>query len=199
MKRLPVAICMVLCILLMPAAAHAFDTERGAARIGLLRGVDDTQQYVIDTLRHELRGRGFDAFDAELEYDDVAVEDHSHLADYFVEVVGGHADVSEHGGIGIDTRRGGVSLGILVSRVAGEVRVYDARTMELVSSHELRRKNTAIVPTSVGVGGGALYAVIALPFIERAQYRSAARAAARDAATHVTATIRADVVPAPAE
>jgi hypothetical protein len=195
MKRLLVAICL----LLLPAAAHAFDTERGAARVGLLRGVDDTQQYVVNTLRNELRGRGFDAFDAEMDYDDAVAEDHSHLADYFVEVIGGQGEVSDYGGVGIEGRHGGVSLGILVSRVAGEVRVYDAKTMELVSSHELRTKNTAVVPTSVGVGGGALYAIIALPFIERAQYRSAARAAARDAASHVTATIRAASAPAPAE
>jgi hypothetical protein len=195
MKRLPVALCMALCLLMLPAAAHAFDTERGAARIGLLRGFDDTQQYVIDQLRHELRTRGFDAFDAELDYDDVTAEDHSHLADYFVEVVGGQPDVTEHGGVGIDTRHGGVSLGVLVSRVAAEVRVYDARTLELVGSHEMRKKNTAIVPTSVGVGGGAIFAWVALPFIERAQYRSAARAAAKDAAMHVTAAIRADEAP----
>jgi hypothetical protein len=196
MKRLLVAFCM----LMLPAAAHAFDTERGAARIGLLRGSDDTQQYVLDRLRNELRTRGFDAFDAELAYDDVAAEDHSHLADFFVEVVGGQGEISEHGGVGIDTRHGGVSLGVLVSRIAGEVRVYDAKTMELVSSHEMRKKNTAVVPTSVGVGGGAIYAWIALPFIERAQYRSAARAAARDAATHVTAAIRsAEAEPPPAE
>lgn len=181
---------------MLPAAAYAFDTERGAARIGLLRGFDTTQQYVIDQLRNELRTRGFDAFDAELDFDEVTADDHSHLADYFVEVIGGQGEISEHGGVGIDTRHGGVSLGVLVSRIAAEVRVYDAKTMELVSSHELRKKNTAVVPTSVGVGGGSIFAWVALPFIERAQYRSAARAAAKDAAMHVAAAIRADEPPA---
>lgn len=185
MKRLFVA----LCILLMPVAAHAFDPERRAERIGLLRGVDDEQQYVIDTLRRELRGRGFDAFDAELSYDDVT-EEHSEIADYFVEVIGAGGRVTEHGGVSISSRHGGVSLGLLVSRVAAEVRLYDARTMELVSSETLAKKTSAFVPTGVGVGGGALYAWLAMPFIERAQYRSAARAAAKDAAMYVTAAIR---------
>lgn len=187
MKRLLVVTCIVL---LMPMTAHAFDPERRAERIGLLRASDETQQYLVDALRRELRARGFDAFDAEMTYEDVLAQP-TDIADYFVEVTGGTPHVAEHGGVDIGGRHGGVTLGVLTSRVASEVRVYHAATMELVTSESLAKKSTALVPTGVGVGGGAIYAWLAMPFIERAQVRSAARAAARDAATHVTAAIRA--------
>ena len=66
MKRLAVA----LLLLMLPAAAFAFDTTRHAVRIGVLHAPDayDAQvsALVNRMLREELRKRGFDAFDADM-------------------------------------------------------------------------------------------------------------------------------------
>ncbi|HYK02379.1 MAG TPA: hypothetical protein VE974_11530 [Thermoanaerobaculia bacterium] len=184
MKRLLFA----LLLLVLPSAAFAFDATR-ATRIGVLRGTDALQMDVAAALRNELRARGFEAFDAVRTYDE-AVRDGAAVADYYVEIAGGDAGSSEYGGIGIGTRHVGVSLGVLVSRVAAEVRIYDGETMELVETHELTKRNTAVVPTSVGIGGASLFAYIALPYIERAQVRRVVRAAGRTAADIVADAVR---------
>jgi hypothetical protein len=184
MKRLLFALLLVV----LPSVAFAFDATR-ATRIGVLRGMDELQMDVAEALRTELRARGFEAFDAVRTYDE-AVRDGAAVADYYVEIVGGQAATTEHGGIGIGTRHGGVSLGVLVSRVAAEVRIYDGETMELLKTHDLAKRNTAVVPTSVGVGGGSLFAYIALPYIERAQVRRVVRAAGRKAADLVVDAVR---------
>jgi hypothetical protein len=54
--------------------------------------------------------------------------------------------------------------------------------MELIETHDLAKRNTAVVPTSVSVGGGSLFAYVALPMIERAQVRRVVRAVGRKAA-----------------
>ena len=184
MKRLLFALLLVV----IPSAAFAFDATR-ATRIGVLRGIDELQLDVAEALRGELRTRGFDAFDAVRTYDE-AIRDGAPVADYYVEVVGDHVSTTEHGGVGIGSRHVGVSLGVLVSRVAAEVRIYDGETMELVTTHDLRKRNTAVVPTSLGVAGGSLFAYIALPYIERAQVRRVVRAAGRKAADLVVEAVR---------
>jgi hypothetical protein len=184
MKRL----LFTLLLVVMPSTAFAFDSTR-ATRIGVLRGADELQMDVADALRNELQARGLDAFDAVRTYDE-AVRDGAAVADYYVEIVGSEATTTEHGGIGIGTRHGGVSLGVLVSRVAAEVRIYDGETLELVETHDLAKRNTAVVPTSIGVGGGSLFAYIALPYIERVQERRVVRAAGRKAADLVLDAVR---------
>ena len=89
-------------------------------------------------------------------------------------------------------RHADVSLGVVVSRVAAELRLYDGTTMELIASSDLSKRTAALMPTYVGIGGGSIYASLALPFIERAQHRNVARKAARAAASFVTASIRND-------
>jgi hypothetical protein len=42
-----------------------------------------------------------------------------------------------------------------------------------------------VVPTEIGIGGRHVWAAIALPFIEYAQYRQAAHGVARDAAQRI--------------
>ena len=184
MKRLLFALLLVV----MPSAAFAFDATR-ATRIGVLRGIDELQMDVAEALRVELQTRGFDAFDAVRTYDQ-AVRDGAPVADYYVEIVGDSVSTTEHGGVGIGSRHVGVSLGVLVSRVAAEVRIYHGETMELVTTHDLRKRNTAVVPTSLGVAGGSLFAYIALPYIERAQVRRVVRAAGRTAADLVVEAVR---------
>jgi hypothetical protein len=184
MKRLLIAMMLIA----FPIVAFAFDATR-QTRIGVLRCNDALQADVAESLRRELRARGFDAFDAVRTYDE-AVEDGAPVADYYVEVVGGEASSVEHGGIGVGSRHVGVSVGVLVSRVAAELRVYDGETLQLVSSHDLSKRSTMLAPTSVGFGGGSLFAYIATPFIERAQVRRMVRAAGRDAAALVIDTVR---------
>ena len=193
MKRLVFA----LSLLLAAGAAHAFDPVPARTRIGVLRcsGVSEheresyAQRAVLDSLGNELRERGFDAYDAEATFDEVAQAD-VREADYYVEIVGGHAETIDHGGVGLGSRYADVSLGVIVSRVAAELRVYDGETMDVLYTETLKKKNTAVVPTSVGIGGRSFFAVFATPFLERAQVRSVARAAARVAADRVAEAVR---------
>jgi len=189
MKRLLIAVWLIM----VPGVALAFDPATRATRIGVLRGDGDVQQFVVDTLRKELRERGFDAFDALRTHEEL-IEDGAAVADFYIELAGARTTTTEHGGVGIGGRHGDVSLGLLISRVAAELRVYDGETLELVASHDLAKRNTALVPTSVGIGSRALFAWVALPFIERAQVRSVMRATAREAAVVV-----AEAVSKPAE
>jgi hypothetical protein len=184
MKRLLIAM-----LLLAPTGvAFAFDDTRPALRVGVLRGLHDVQDDVAEALRHELRARGVDAFDAVRTYDE-AIRDGVPVADYYVEIMAAEAYTEDRGGIGVGTRHGGVSIGVLASRVVAELRVYDA-DMELLESRDLREKNTAVVPTSIGVGGRSLFAYIALPMIERAQLRRVVKAAGRAAAAEVLDAVR---------
>jgi hypothetical protein len=184
MKRLLLAMILVA----LPIVAFAFDTTQPALRVGVLRGTDALQADVAEALQKELRLRGIDAFDAVRTYEE-AVDDGVPVADYYVEILAADATTSEHGGIGIGTRHAGVSVGVLVSRVAAELRIYDAE-LELLATHDLHKRNSSIAPTSVSVGGGALFAYVALPLIERAQIRKMVRAAGRDAAGHVLEAVR---------
>lgn len=184
MKRLLIAM-----LLIAPSGvAFAFDNARPVTRVGVLRGLHEMQDDVAAALRNELRARGIDAFDAVRTYDE-AIRDGVPVADYYVEVMSAEASSVDHGGVGVGTRHAGVSIGVLVSRVVAELRVYDA-DMELLESRDLRKRNTAVVPTSIGVGGGSLFAYIALPYIERAQIRRVVRAAGRAAAEEVLDVVR---------
>jgi hypothetical protein len=178
--------------MLVPAAAHAFDTNRRvdpgtatAPTIAILQPSGEIDPYVVDMLRKELRGRGLDTFESSLAIDDAFRE--APAADYYVEIAGGEARTTDYGGIDIGGRDGEVSLALLVSRLGTEIRVYDADTMEIVARQSVTKRSRAVLPTAVGLGG--LYAYIGAPILQRAQYRGLARAVSRDAASFVTATI----------
>ena len=176
-------------LLLAPTGvAFAFDDTRPTLRVGVLRGVHDMQDDVAAAMRNELRARGIDAFDAVRTYDE-AIRDGVPVADFYVEIMSAEASTEDHGGIGVGTRNAEVSVGVLVSRVVAEIRVYDSN-MALLESRDLRKRNTAVVPTSVGFGGRSLFAYIALPFIERAQVRQVVKAAGRAAAVEVLVAVR---------
>ena len=185
-------------LLLLPSAAFAFDATHRPTRIGILRPLvqydagreSSIQDLVLRSLSAELRDRGFDAFDAEMTYDEA---DRGRTdADYLVEVVGGDAYSDDYGGIGIGNRNADVTLAVVASRVAGQLRVYDGRTLELIAKEEISRRSSAILPTSVGLGGREFFAVIAVPFVQWAQVRRVAHAAAKDAAAIVTTTVRGE-------
>lgn len=192
MKRLSAA----LVLLLLPSAAFAFDATRRPTRIGILlpltqfdRGRESSIQHlVLRSLGAELCERGFDAFDAGVTIDEAERETVD--ADYLVEVIGGNAYSDDYGGVGIGGRHADVTLAVVASRVAGQLRIYDARTLDLLTKEEISGRSSAVLPTSVGLGGREFFAVVALPFVQWAQIRRVAHAAAKDAATIVTTTVR---------
>ena len=179
-----------LSLMLVATTAFAFDSTKSADRIGILRGESEGGSAVERSLLSELRNRGFDAFDVGLTYEELLDQEAVPIADYIVEINGGHARTAEYGGVDVVGRHADVSLGVMVSKVAGELRLYDGTTMELIATSDLSKRTAALMPTYVGIGGGSLYAALALPFIERAQHRSVARKAAREAATFIASNVR---------
>lgn len=183
---------LLLIALLLPGTAFAFDRAPGKDRIGILHGGGQPDSYVqrcvLDSLRDELRHRGFDVYFEKASFDDLSF-DPDRDADYYIDVVG-DGETENYGGIGIGGRHGDISIGVLASHVAAEVRVYEGRTLQLLATKSLSRQSTTIVPTSIGVGGYDLFAVFAVPFFERAQVRHVARAAAKQMAENVTTAVR---------
>lgn len=195
---------LVAAMLLVPMSSNAFDTKRHTPRVGVLRVSNDYSHAdayvatnVVRRLREELIERGVDAYDTGLTYDEIA-DGKGEDADYYVEILGastndgssggigigssGGSGVGSYGGIGIGSQEIGVSVDVVVSRVAAEVRVYDGPTGDVLTSETLSKRKTAVMPTSIYLGGSRLFAVVAMPFVQQSQYRSLTKAAARDAA-----------------
>lgn len=182
-------------LLLIPCGSYAFDTKRHAPKVGVVRMAEEftrAHDYVADSvvkyLCEELQKRDIDAFDTGLTFEDVAGgkgED----ADYYVEIIGAEANSGSYGGIGVGSYDIGVSVDLVVSRVVGEVRVYDGPTGELLKQESVAKRKTAMMPTSVYLGGSRLFAVVAMPFVQRSQYRTLTRSAARDAAMVVVSAV----------
>ena len=181
---------LALCLILAATTAFAFDSTKGADRIGILRGASEGGSTMERSLLAELRNRGFDAFDVGLTYEELLDQEAVPIADYIVEINAGQPQTADYGGVDVVGRHADVSLGGVVSTVAAELRLYDGTTMELIATSDLSKRSAALMPTYVGIGGGSIYASLALPFIERAQHRSVAKKAARAAASFVTASIR---------
>jgi hypothetical protein len=183
---------LLLIALLLPGAAFAFDRAPGKDRIGILQRSDARHSYVqrcvLDSLQRELRQRGFDVYLERATFDELSL-DPDRDADYYIDVVG-DGETEDWGGVDIGGRHGDVSIGVLASHVAAEVRIYEGRTLQVLATKSMSKHSTAVVPTSIGVGGRDLFAVFALPFLERAQVRSVARAAAKQMAENVTSAVR---------
>lgn len=175
----------------VPAFAIVTDrapAPQAGARIGILmmpeRYAGGSNGMIVNHvrryLREELRGAGYDAYDAGRTYDDLDRRD-SQNADYYIEIVGADGESREHDLGGIQTDHGGVEIGLSVARVAAAIRVYDGHTLELLHTYDLQGKSRVVVPTDVNVGVRGLIAWVAVPFIEHAQFRAAAHDVARDA------------------
>jgi hypothetical protein len=190
MKRPVAGYGLALCLMLAATTAFAFDSTKGGDRIGILRGASDHGSTMERSLLDELRNRGFDAFDVGLTYEELLDQEAVPVADYIVEINAGPTQTADYGGVDVVGSHADVSLGVMVSKVAAELRLYDGSTMELIATSDLSKRSAALMPTYVGIGGGSIFASVALPFIERAQHRSVARKAARAAASFVTASIR---------
>jgi hypothetical protein len=165
---------------------------RPGDRIGVLRmsdrysyGAEQTVAGTIQSdLRRELRALGFDAFDAAVTYD-AMLRSGPGDADFYVEVVSGRAGGRPVGGIGAGAGGVAVEVAVVVARVAAEVRLYEARTLNLVESYDLQKNSTAVIPTAIGIGGRSIWAAIMLPFVQYGQYRAAAREIAHQAAARI--------------
>ena len=180
---------------LLLAALPAFGLTKTAAshgnRIGILRISTefsaDVDRALAATLQKqltkELRSRGFEAFDAEMTFEDARRE--APNADYFVEIVSGYAANRDTGGAGVGVGHVAVDLSVVTTRVAAELRLYDARTMEMLDRYDLTRRKTTVVPMGVDISTRFLWGFVALPLVDRIQYRSATHAIARDAAERI--------------
>src|SRR5438045_1116765 len=101
-------------------------------RIGILRMperyMSGSDGSVVANLRNylgeELRHAGFDAYDAKVTYDDLRRNGEAN-ADYYVEIVAADGNAASEGGVGIGGDNVGVSISLVVSRVAAAVRVFD--------------------------------------------------------------------------
>ncbi|HEX7809389.1 MAG TPA: hypothetical protein VF608_11705, partial [Thermoanaerobaculia bacterium] len=155
-------------VLLVPGVALAFDTTRRAqpdtVRIAILSSDADgsgedrmVRTKVVNYLQRELRSRGFDAYETEWTYDDAANAENVDV-DYYVEMVGAGADSNAVGGVDIAGRNAEVSIGVVTSLVGAELRLYDARTMELLTTQSIAKRTSAIRPTSIGLGGADVFA-----------------------------------------
>jgi hypothetical protein len=188
MKRL---IFVVVIAMTVPAFGLTV-TPRPGDGVGVLR-ISGRFEYraersVASTIQNSLRGEledlGFEAFDARETYDDL-LRHGPGRADYYVEVVSGYASGRPMGAVGAAVGDIALEVGVVVSRVAAQVRLYDGRTLNVVETYDLQKDSTAVVPTGVGFGGRSIWAAILLPFVQYGQYRSAAHAVAHQAALRI--------------
>ncbi len=182
-------------VLLFLAALPAFAIHPDVARIGVLRfsmrysESADAQvaRAIQDSLRGELSRLGYDAFDTGATIDDLRRNETN--ADLYIDVVGSRESTGSTGGIALGTPNVRADIGIVVSRVAAEVRVYDGHSLELVRTYPLDRHSTSVMPTAIGAGHlvGPAAVWVTVPVMRWMQGRSAARDVATEAAERIAA------------
>jgi hypothetical protein len=184
-------------VLLAAATASAINTDSHPIRIALLAAPDQwvdrrdeqTADLVRNHLRGELRELGYDAFLTGDRVTDLGDQDTAQ-ADYYLDVTGA-ASGYPVGAVGFPIgRHAGAEIGVMVSRVAASVNVYDGRSLDLIRTIDLQKRKTSVAPTAVGLGGRWLWAAIALPIVEWSQYRAGVRAVAHDAALQLDEALR---------
>lgn len=186
MKRL--ALGLILLSFALPAAAFRTTLHRGD-RVGILlpdTGADagfprTVAMAVTRSLERELRARGVDASDMRMTFDELRSAGQSD-ADYYIEVSRGDGDAHALGGIEVGDYNVGVDISVVVAYVAARLNIYDGRSLELIDSYDFQRRATAVMPTGIGIGGRSVGLRLALPFVQYARYRAAARAVAAEAA-----------------
>ena len=184
-------------VLLAAATASAINTDSHPIRIALLAAPEpwanrrdaQTADLVRNHLRGELRAMGYDAFITGDRVFDLGDEGTAR-ADYYLEVTGA-TDGYPVGAIGFPIgHNAGAEIGIIVSRVAASVNVYDGRTLGLIRTIDLQKRKTSVAPTAVGVGGRRFWAALAVPIVEWSQYRAGVQAVAHDAALQLDQALR---------
>ena len=196
MKRLAFALLIVLSAL----QTLALDTTKRGNRIGVLitrdryaeRGAEAAMAASIGKyLRDELQKAGFDAFLTNVTYDDLS-RNVTTAADYYIEVASSDTSGGTPAGIGVGGGPVAVDVSVVVAHVAAEVRLYDGRSLELIRTFELHQSRKGIAPTSISIGGGGVWGWFSIPIAEVVQFRRAAHAVAKDAATQVAGYRQAD-------
>jgi len=184
--------------LAVASSSFAFDTSKPhrGNRIGVLllsqRTTDSSELRAASAVRgaltEELRKAGFDAFEVPATYDQLARD--SDDADYYVEVISTDGEMHDRGSIDVDDGHVGADVGILVTRVAAQLRLYDGHSLELVDRFDLSHRKVAPTLHAVSVGGRHGFFSMAVPWIRNAQYRGVARDVAGEAASKISATTR---------
>lgn len=182
-----------LALLFAAAPLFAINTAvlRRGDRVGVLRMSEQfdaaTERTVANAIESSLpsalRDHGFDAFDAQLTYDDLRRGDDAGAA-YYVEVVGAQARDRKAASVDVGADNVYANIGVVVSRVAAEVRLYDGKTLELVDRWDISKRSASVMPTSLGLGGRFFWASIGMPFIH-GQFRAVARDVAQQAAKRI--------------
>ena len=184
--------------LLTAATATAINTRTHPIRIALLappdRYIDRHDVQAAELVRNSLRGYlqnfGYDAFIVDERLADLQ-RDERPRPDYYVDVFGPGGGGYPVAGVGLPIGSGaGINLEVIVSHVAASVNIYDGRTLDLLQTLDLHKRSTAVAPSAVAFGGRAFWGLIAVPFVEWAQYRSGIRAVARDAAREIDEALR---------
>jgi hypothetical protein len=147
--------------------------------------MDEAAAAIEHEIVGQLRQRGAEAWEARHMLVDVPNEELSPEADLLVEVTAGEARQHEFGGVALGDAHVSATLGLVLSRVAAEVRLYDARSRELLDRYELSRSKKAVIPTSFGIGDGRFFAYSVIPIARHFQYRSAVRDVAAEAADRI--------------
>ena len=189
MKRL-VAVLALALFLVQPALA--FDTRKSTGnRITVLQAPvyrgeyeDRVSARVRERLVDELRSRGFDAVDGRVTYD-VLQREAPLDSDLYVELAPSRIDERPVAGVALPIPSGAVDIAVIVSRVAAELRVYDGRSLALISKRHLHAQNATVMPVAARAGGSRISAAIVLPFVEYARYRAAVNAVVGDAADEI--------------
>jgi hypothetical protein len=162
-------------------------------RIGVLHTGDEWADWNYDRaagaveaeIVAQLHERGIDAWQTHRTLKD-AFQDNVEPADLYIEVSGGDARLHEIGGLDISGPHVATTLGVIISKAAAEVRVYDGKTLDLVDRFELSKRRTAVVPTSVGLREGSIIGFTVVPIFQHLQYRAAVRDVAKEAAERIT-------------
>jgi len=140
---------------------------------------------VRESLRDELRAKGFDVVLTQETYD--SLRRHDDIADYYIDISdAAHDAAPEPVSVNVGTRGAGVEVGAVTGVASAQVRLFDGRTLDLIHSYDLEHHSSGLAPTAIGTGSRGFFASIFIaPIFERAQMRNAARAVARDAARRI--------------
>lgn len=173
----------------------ALNENAVSGRIGVLNGgrehramsrsdraaADLLPRYLSD----ELRRSGFDAHLVNATVDELQSGRTPSRDDYYLETVVDDGYGVNAGGIGVGTGSVGAEVSVVAAHMRVELRLYDARTFEVVRTLNVSGDAVAPAITGVGIGDWRSYLFLSLPVFRQAPYRLAAHAIARDAAAKI--------------
>ena len=179
MRRLILAVA-----LLSAATASAFDTSTRPLHITLLASPAPAIDAFHDRLHYELHALGYDVSDSNVGIRDAGGE--ALRPDFYIEILDAGGSSRPVAGIGA----GPVDVGVSVNHVGTNINLYSGRTLELIDTIDLRKRSTSVAPAGIYFGSRPVWAAVSLPFFEWAQYRSAMRKLAHEAAHEIDGAVR---------